>query len=220
MGRLPALAGGAVPELRGRQRRAHRQQPRLDGAAAARSTSSARSASTTASARCSRRMPSARASTPRPASATPSSATRSCRASTTSSCSARTTACCRPAARDQWGNLTSGVDLIHRVEGVVGARDRHAADHEQRRHEVRQERGQRHLARPRDVQPVPDVPVLAQHRRRRRHHAPQDLHVPHARRDRGVRAARRRTSRSAARRRSASRSRSRRSCTDRMPRPP
>ena len=35
---------------------------------------------------------------------------------------------------DQWGNLTSGVDLIHRAEGESRARDRHAADHEQRRH--------------------------------------------------------------------------------------
>ena len=47
---------------------------------------------------------------------------------------------------DQWGNLTSGTDLIHRVEGAQRARDRHAADHQLRRHEVRQERGQRDLA--------------------------------------------------------------------------
>ena len=45
-----------------------------------------------------KRTPSARASTPTPASATRSSATRSCRASTSGSCTARTTACCRPAA--------------------------------------------------------------------------------------------------------------------------
>ncbi len=80
---------------------------------------------------------------------------------------------------DQWGNLTSGTDLIHRVEG----RGVHAigtpAHHELRRHEVRQERGQRHLARRRDVQPLPLLPVLAQHRGRRRDRPPQGLHVPH-----------------------------------------
>ena len=41
--------------------------------------------------------------------------------------------------QDQWGNLTAGVDLIHRVEGAsVHAAD-HAADHQGRRHQVRQD---------------------------------------------------------------------------------
>ncbi len=90
---------------------------------------------------------------------------------------------------DQWGNLTSGTDLIHTRRGASRARDRHSADHQLRRHEVRQERGQRHLARCRDDQPVRVLPVLAQHRRRRRDRPPQGLHVPHPRRDRAARAA-------------------------------
>ena len=100
---------------------------------------------------------------------------------------------------DQWGNLTSGVDLIHRVEGRVGARDRHAADHEQRRHAssararaTRSGSTPRCAARTRMYQfwlNTDDADVID---------APQGLHVPHARRDRGVRAARRRPSRSAA----------------------
>ena len=55
--------------------------------------------------------------TPRPASATPSSATRSCRAWTSSSFSGGTAAACKPAESDQWGNLTAGTDLIRRVAG-------------------------------------------------------------------------------------------------------
>ena len=48
--------------------------------------------------------------------------------------------------QDQWGNLTAGTDLIRRVTGRVGASAGHAADHRQRRPEVRQVRGQRRLA--------------------------------------------------------------------------
>ena len=50
---------------------------------------------------------------------------------------------------DQWGNLTAGADLIHRVEGVSRARAGDAADHQGRRHEVRQDRGRHGLAGPR-----------------------------------------------------------------------
>ena len=42
---------------------------------------------------------------------------------------------------DQWGNLTAGLDLIRRVERRAGARARHPADHQGRRHQVRQDRG-------------------------------------------------------------------------------
>jgi tyrosyl-tRNA synthetase len=46
---------------------------------------------------------------------------------------------------DQWGNLTSGTDLIHKAR--VWRRTRSARPHHQhRRHQVRQERGQRRVA--------------------------------------------------------------------------
>ena len=51
---------------------------------------------------------------------------------------------------DQWGNITAGVDFIRRVEGVRGARLRHAAGDQGRRHQVRQDRGRHGLARPGD----------------------------------------------------------------------
>ena len=42
---------------------------------------------------------------------------------------------------DQWGNLTAGIDLIHRVEPERrGARAGHAADDQGGRHQVRQDR--------------------------------------------------------------------------------
>ena len=49
-----------------------------------------------------------------------------------------------------------------------GARVRDAADHQGRRHQVRQDRGRRALARPRDDVAVRLLPVLAQRRGRRR----------------------------------------------------
>ena len=50
------------------------------------------------------------------ASATPSSATRSCRAWTSSSCYRRHGCTLQTGGSDQWGNITAGVDLIHRVD--------------------------------------------------------------------------------------------------------
>ena len=44
-----------------------------------------------------------------------------------------------------------GSDLIHRVEGAVGARADHPADHQGRRHQVRQDRGRHGLAGPADL---------------------------------------------------------------------
>ena len=67
---------------------------------------------------------------------------------------------------DQWGNLTAGLDLIRRVEHAPRARVRHAAAHQGRRHQVRQDRGRRPLARPRAHLAVRLLPVLAQRRRR------------------------------------------------------
>ena len=51
---------------------------------------------------------------------------------------------------DQWGNLTAGRRPDPRVEGGHGACAGHAADHQGRRHQVRQDRERRGLARPRD----------------------------------------------------------------------
>ena len=52
---------------------------------------------------------------------------------------------------DQWGNITGGVELIRRADGARGARPRDPADHAGRRHEVRQDRGRRPVARPGDA---------------------------------------------------------------------
>ncbi len=64
---------------------------------------------------------------------------------------------------DQWGKPHERHRSRAPRRGGLGARHRHAADHQQRRHEVRQERGQRHLAGCRHVQPLGHVPVLAEH---------------------------------------------------------
>ncbi len=64
---------------------------------------------------------------------------------------------------DQWGNLTSGVDLIKRAEGATVHAIGTPAHHQLGRAEVRQERGQRDLARRDAHDAVRDVPVLAEH---------------------------------------------------------
>lgn len=74
---------------------------------------------------------------------------------------------------DQWGNLTAGLDLIHRLEPDAEAHPfGDAADGESGRHQVRQDRGRRHLARPRDDDAVRLLPVLAERGR------PGHLDVP------------------------------------------
>jgi tyrosyl-tRNA synthetase len=67
---------------------------------------------------------------------------------------------------DQWGNLTGGVELIRRSDGGQGARVRDPTGHQVRRHEVRQDRGRRPVARPGDDVAVRLLPVLAQRRGR------------------------------------------------------
>ena len=99
---------------------------------------------------------------------------------------------------DQWGNLTGGVELIRRADGGQGARVRDAAGHQGRRHEVRQDRGRRALARPGDDVAVRLLPVLAQRRGREGRRAAPDLHVPDPRGDRGARGASTPRSRSSA----------------------
>ena len=69
---------------------------------------------------------------------------------------------------DQWGNLTAGVELIRRSDGGACPRVRHAAAHQVRRHQVRQDRGRGAVARPGDALAVRLPPVLAQRRGRAR----------------------------------------------------
>ena len=91
-------------------------------------------------------------------------------ATTTSSCTAGTAARCRSAARP--------VGQHHRrrrphppAEGG-GARARHPAGDQGRRHEVRQDRGRRVWLDPEMTSPVRVLPVLAERRRRRRRALP------------------------------------------------
>ena len=95
---------------------------------------------------------------------------------------------------DQWGNITGGVELIRRADGDTRARLRDAADHQGRRHEVRQDRGRRPVARPGDAVAVRLLPVLAQRRGREGRRAAAGLHVPLA--TRRSRSSRRRPPRS------------------------
>ncbi len=48
---------------------------------------------------------------------------------------------------DQWGNITAGIDLTRKKLGKTGLRPHAAAHHQCRRHEIRQDRSRRHLAR-------------------------------------------------------------------------
>ena len=131
-----------------------------------RSSSCATSASTSRSTRC---WP-ARWSRPgwRPASASPSSATSCCRRNDFFELHRRYGCTLQFGGSDQWGNITAGVDYVRRRGGRPGARVHHAAGHQGRRHQVRQDRGRRGLARPGDDQPVRLLPVLGQRRRPRR----------------------------------------------------
>ena len=66
---------------------------------------------------------------------------------------------------DQWGNLISGTDLIHKVEAADRPCAVHPADHQGRRHQIRQDRGRHSVARQRTDQPLCLLPVLDQQRR-------------------------------------------------------
>ncbi len=74
------------------------------------------------------------------ASATPSSATCCSSRWTTSSSTAGTAASLQTGGSDQWGNITAGVELIRRADGAKVARPGDPADHQGRRHQVRQDR--------------------------------------------------------------------------------
>lgn len=95
---------------------------------------------------------------------------------------------------DQWGNLTSGTDLIHRAEGVsvhaIGTPLVMNSDGTK----FGKSEGNAVWLDPEAHEPVRVLPVLAQHGRSRCGRPPQDLHLPHPRRDRAARAGRRRGS--------------------------
>ena len=83
------------------------------------------------------------------ASASPSSATSSCRRNDFFELHRRHGCTLQFGGSDQWGNITAGVDSIRRRgAGPVHALH-HPAGHQGRRHQVRQDRGRRGLARPR-----------------------------------------------------------------------
>ena len=87
---------------------------------------------------------------------------------------------------DQWGNITAGRRLRPPARRRAGARVHHPAGDQGRRHQVRQDRGRRGLARPGDDQPVRLLPVLGQRRRPGRHPLPALLQLPLPRGDRGA----------------------------------
>ena len=66
---------------------------------------------------------------------------------------------------DQWGNITAGVELIRRVRGSAGLRHGLPADHQGRRHQVRQDRIGHGLALAPAHLALPLLPVLAEHQR-------------------------------------------------------
>ena len=80
---------------------------------------------------------------------------------------------------DQWGNIIAGVRLVRQKLGATVHALTVAAGDRLRRQEVRQvDRRRQPLARPGDDQPVCLVPVLLQHRRRRRDPLPAVVHLP------------------------------------------
>ena len=83
----------------------------------------------------------------RPAgSATPSSATRSCRPTTTWSCTDRHGCTLQLGGSDQWGNLVAGRRPDPAGDGRLRACAGHPADHQAGRDQVRQDRGRHDLA--------------------------------------------------------------------------
>ena len=85
---------------------------------------------------------------------------------------------------DQWGNITAGIELIGKREGQQTSRAGLSSDHQRVGHQVREERGRQHLARPGQDQSVPVLSVLDQHRRSRCRALPQAVHLSVAGRDR------------------------------------
>ena len=82
---------------------------------------------------------------------------------------------------DQWGNITGGVELIRRADGERVHALATPLITRRGRHEVRQDRGRRPVARPGDAVAVRLLPVLAQRRGREGRRAAARLHVPRPR---------------------------------------
>ena len=78
---------------------------------------------------------------------------------------------------DQWGNITTGTELIRRKAGGEAFRPHLPADYQSRRHQVRQDRERQRMARPALYVALQVLPVLAQHQRRGRQALHQDLHA-------------------------------------------
>ena len=89
---------------------------------------------------------------------------------------------------DQWGNITAGIDLVRKIRGQKVHALVMPLDHDRVGRQVRQDRGGHDLARSGAHVAVPVLSVLAEHRRPRRRHVSEVLHVSRARRDRGDRA--------------------------------
>ncbi len=83
---------------------------------------------------------------------------------------------------DQWGNITAGHRPHPPHAGPAGVRADLAPAHQERRHQVRQDRRRCGLARPGQDQPVPVPPVLGAGRRRRGGALPPPVHPPGGRR--------------------------------------
>ena len=79
---------------------------------------------------------------------------------------------------DQWGNITEGVDLIRRRREAQAFGLTSPARHQGRRDQVRQDRERHRVARRRPDQPLPVLPVLDPHRRRRGRGLSRAAHLP------------------------------------------
>ena len=79
---------------------------------------------------------------------------------------------------DQWGNLTSGLDLIHKVRGVDVNVFTSPIITDAQGQEVRQVRRQRRLVGWHDAQPLQVLPVLVQPSRQRDGEPAQGVHLP------------------------------------------
>ena len=89
---------------------------------------------------------------------------------------------------DQWGNLLSGVELIRKAEGQTAHALTTPLVTKADGTKFGKTEGGAVWLDPDMMTPVRLLPVLGQHRRRRRRGLPKDLHLPHARADRGARA--------------------------------
>ena len=79
---------------------------------------------------------------------------------------------------DQWGNITAGHRADRQARGAADLRHGVSSDHHSIRHQIREERGRKHLAGSRENQPLSVLPVLDQYRRQRCRAVSQAVHLP------------------------------------------